>query len=246
MVKRCVLPFLLFALLVPSVAPQRASADAVSALFASPAQARVGDTIWLSGSGLAPSTRYFLFVACPTWFDPSVLPSDNYRHIDISQGPKTDANGQFVDYRLHVFALNHLQSSICTVYTSVGGLIGFGPDIPAQYSVVPQSQRLSRCSVQICGSVTMSTKTARSGQYEMFEINSGHWGGAHSDVTITFNLKGEKPIHWSGSTDWEGTKRLWVRIPTQAAHIVTASISASFHLGRATGKAQPLAFTVVR
>jgi hypothetical protein len=204
--------------------------------------------IWLSGSGLQPNTEYTLYVGCPNWYDPTVVPDQNNQFI--SPGPVTDGNGRFVRFALHAIPLHHKSGSLCHIYSQEVPISQpnepFGPDIQAIYTIVPHSERLPQCDVQICGSVSTSRHPARAGRFATFLIKSGGWGGAHATVTIDFNSPGVKPIQWSGSLHWDGTYALSVRIPPQATRVTTASVSATFSLGRATGKTRPVVFTVVR
>jgi hypothetical protein len=220
----------------------------------------VGDVIWLSGSGLQPMTQYTLFVGCPNWYDPTVIPDGNNEFI--SPGPTTDPNGRFVRFAIHAIQLHHKNGSLCHIYSQAvrtydpvtrewhdlpPGDTGFsGAAIPAIYTIIPHSERLQLCDVQICGSVSTSRHPARAGHFATFLIKSGGWGGAHASVTIDFNSPGTKPIQWSGSLHWDGTYSLSVRLPPQATHVTTASVSATFRLGHTTGKARPVIFTVVR
>jgi hypothetical protein len=227
-----------------SAPPHQASADAVSVLFASAGEGHMGDTFWLSASGLLPNTQYNLYVACPNWFDPTVYADQNLEFI--SPGPMTDSNGRFVRVKLHALQLHHKSGSLCHIYSQFPGENGLGPDIPATFTIVPRSERLPQCVVQICGSVSTSPRPARAGRVETFLIKSGGWGGAFANVTIDFNSPGAKPIQKSISLHWDGTYSLSVRLPPQATHVTTASVSATFHLGHVTGKAHPVVFTVVQ
>jgi hypothetical protein len=243
MLRRFVLPLILLIPLLSSVPSPQASADGVSALFASPSEGHAGDVIWLSGTGLKPFQQYYIFMGCPNWHDPTVFVNDNYRHMI---GPVTDANGEFVRFPMRAFQLSHANGFGCYIYSATNTDTGFGPDIPAQYTIVPHGIRLHACAVQICGSVSMSSKSARSGRYETFTIATWHWAGVSVDMTVSFNLKGVPTIRWSGYTDWHGIKSVRIRIPATSARAVTASVSASFHLGHTTGRATPVIFTVVR
>jgi hypothetical protein len=221
--------------------------------LASPAEGHVGDAIWLSGSGLQPNAQYTLLMSCPNWYDPSVWADQNFQYI--SPGPTTDKNGRFVRFFLSAIQLHNKSGSLCHIYAqppppqpgqNLSPQLPFGPSLPAIYTIVPRSERLPLCDVQICGTVSTSPHPARAGLFATFLIKSGGWGGAWASVTIAFDVSGAKPIRWSGSLHWDGTYPLSVRIPPQATHVTTASVSATFRLGRATGKARPITFTVVK
>jgi hypothetical protein len=191
-------------------------------------------------------------MGCPNWYDPTVVPDQNFEYV--SPGPTTDNNGRFVRFFLRAVPLHHKNGSLCHIYSQapaqpnqpIGPQQPFGPTIPATYTIVPRSEPLKLCDVQICGSVSTSPHPARAGRFATFLIKSGGWGGAFANVTIDFDSSVTKPIKKSISLHWDGTYALSVRIPPQATHVITASVSVSFRLGRASGKARPVNFTVVQ
>jgi hypothetical protein len=241
MLRRFVLPLILLLPLLSSAPARQASADVNSSLFAFPSEGHSGNTLWLSGSGLQPLAQYIIFMGCPNWFDPTVVPDQNYIHF---VGPTTDANGQFIREPIQVLQLHHKSSSGCIVYAAQATDTGFGPNVPAIYSIVPHSQQLPKCAVQICGSVTTAPNPARAGQLEALVVHG--WGGATANMTIDFGGRGVKPLHKSFVLYASGSRPISVRIPSQATKVTTASISVSFHLSHVTGTAKQVDFTIER
>lgn len=233
--------WLLLLFLVPFVAlPGEAAAgpvlDSVSALRVSPQSGHPGDIFYLSGSGLTPNVQLYLFMACPVWYASTVQQYGNEWYTP--NGPKTDANGNFVAYPIRAIVLHHLpEGSNCTIYSTAGSRApsneAFGPDIPAIYHIYPAGVRLSRCDRQICGTVVARLKHARSGYMQSIYVTG--WPGARVTLTVTYPAMA--PITATVRLDYKGAGTYQMRVPAGAVKPAHAHVSAIFRMGRVQGHA---------
>src|SRR5947209_8022152 len=69
--------------------------NGVSVFRITPAEAKPGDRIWLSGTGFQPNRRLEIHTWCPNWSSPTAIPDHNYDRIPIQRGPVTDNHGAF-------------------------------------------------------------------------------------------------------------------------------------------------------
>ena len=197
----------------------------------------MGDTFYVSGYGLPRNRRLVIMMSCPAWYDPHAA---QYHNIAFNQnGPRTNARGEFVRFKMQALKLHHDLSSGCLINEGDGSN-PFGPDIPALYTILRPDQSLRRCDKQICGKVTAVPRHARAGYTEHLSISG--WPGASAMVTIQYPAIGTK--HYGTELDPRGNGALAVPVPSGMDRPGRARIHVSFHLGKAGGGATTQ-FTIV-
>jgi hypothetical protein len=219
-----------------------------------PSQAHAGDMLYLSGAGFKPGIRLALTVFCPDWSVGEAYLNNNYDRISQARGPVTDANGEFVNYRLRALHLHKIRSSLCTVYTALqDNLSPYGPDFPGLYFIQAPGVRLPRCERQICAHVSAAPKQVKSGRYESISIgpritrnptkSETSWPGALADITVTY--PGAKPQHVVKKLNWNGVAEVRIRVPSGMTQTAVARVQVHFRAGPISGSADEN-FTVVR
>ncbi len=229
---------LLAAFFVVSVAqPVRAFDELHSGLRVSPYEGRPGATLYVSGYGLQPNTRLFIMFACPNY---QVAQLGNTFIFPPTQGPLTDARGQFSAWPMKAPRLSHVTSSGCTVYAQDGVGDHYGPAQLGLYYVLGPQDRVLPCDKRICFTLTPSPKRVKSGRIENVDVQG--WAGARADVTVTY--PGYPPVVETVKLDWNGSGRVRVPVPKGMQDTSHVRITAHCRLGKATGDRRA-EFTVV-
>lgn len=239
---RTLAPAVLTALALSMVAvPPNTAMATTSVLYAWPAHGHSGDPVYLSGFGLPPHRQLTILMACPNWFAPHVW---DYGNAQLQFGPTTDARGDFSGFLLKPFHLNVVQSSGCTIYTS-DQQHTFGPDIPALYSIEPDTQLLGSCDTHICARAVARPTRVRAGLYETVNITGGP-RGARCDVVVT--VPGTRAVKRTVYLTWKvRPDKPDVRFQVEPAARAPARATIQVHckLGPYQGMART-AFTVLR
>ena len=221
----------LAALLAGTLAGGRGrAAGVVSVLRATPSQGHSGSLIDLSGYGLPPHTRLFIMMACPNWADPSVVRYQNLEILPPSQGPKTDADGQFSGFLMRAIRLHHFPSSGCEFYAAYDH-VQYGPDIPATYTIVPSDRQLPRCSRSMCVKVRAAPRRVRTGLTEHISVRG--WPGAR--VNINLGYPGNAHVARVTHLDWKGRATFNVPIHGNVSSQTSVRVTARAQLGPQQG-----------
>ena len=215
-------------------------------LIASPFEGHAGDAFYLSGFGLPPKSRLYLLMTCPAIFDPSVFPNGNYMHIASSDGPLTDKYGNFTHFLMHAIHLNKISSSLCYIYEEIGGQESFNTVLPAQYAILPNSQRAVPCALRICARLQVSMRKVHHVAVERVQIAESRtpWPGATARIVVSY--RGLNPMVVNRTLDVRGGAAADFPIPSNAAQGAPASVWATFKLGRFVGTTRHYIFTLPR
>lgn len=205
--------------------PGRAVAQSVgpSYLQVSPYEGHPGDTLFVMGAALPPNSKEILTMACPEATDAG----PNYITVP---GPKTDAHGRFVDFKMHAVSPVNLSAPLaCTLYASSGANL-FGPDIRAHYLVLPPHQRLNNCAIHVCGiQVKTVPVRVRYGVLERIIIHDAGWPGAFASILLHYT--GGRQEYRKVQLDYHGAA--FVRWPIRvhvAPHARPVKVAVHVHL----------------
>lgn len=217
------------------VHPQSISrADVSSILIASPFEGHSGDTIYLSGAGLDPKQHLYVMMACPNWHDPSVF---RYGNIKFEpSGPTTDGRGEFTAFPFQVLTLRGIPSLGCQIYVQYGQN-PYGPDFPAQFTILGARAHAHRCALQICVHIKTSPVRVRSGFTEYINIahdKTGPWPGAQADVMIVYPDGKTQRSQVILNIKGDAVARL--RIDAHYAQTVPANVVVRVHMGGMAGR----------
>lgn len=215
---------------------------AVTVIKAVPYEGHSGGLIDLSGSGFKPHRQLLIFMACPSWIDPTVYQYHNFVHI---YGPTTDAQGEFAGFLFHAPVVSHVAPTIgCQIYVSVPAdnqLFAVGV-VPATYYIKPAKYKLLPCERAMCVKKVAAAPTrVRAGLTERIRVEG--WPGARVDLVLSY--ANNREVHHTQHLDWRGSYTFTETVPQTSPGDTAVKITVRARLGRMQDTKYG-AFTVTR